>query len=75
MSLETWDITYESGSTFVLINQTRDTNFCNGEAHDTDTSLQLTVNFQIIGNRLEVSYDLPSSDGSTSLIQQEYVRI
>ena len=52
MSLETWDITYESGSTFVLINQTRDTNFCNGEAYDTDTSLQLTVNFQIIGNRL-----------------------
>ena len=28
-SLETWDITYESGSTFALINQTRDINFCN----------------------------------------------
>jgi hypothetical protein len=74
-SLETWDITYESGSTFVVINQTRDINFCNGEVDDTDTSLQLTVNFQIIGNRLEVSYDLPSSDGSTSFIQKEYVRI
>jgi len=74
-SLETWDITYESGSTFVLINQTRDINFCNGEVDDTDTSLQLTVNFQIIGNRLEVSYDLLSSDGSTSFIQKEYVRI
>ncbi len=74
-SLETWDITYESGSTFVLINQTLDINFCNGEVDDTDTSLQITVNFQIIGNRLEVSYDLPSSNGSTSFIQKEYVRI
>ena len=74
-SLETWDITYESGSTFVLIKQTSDINFCGGEVDDTDTSLQLTVNFQIIGNRLEVSYDLPSSDGSTSFIQKEYVRI
>ncbi len=74
-SLETWDITYESGSTFVLINQTGDINFCNGEVDDTDTSLQLTVNFQITGNRLEVSYDSPSSDGSTSFIQKEYVRI
>ena len=63
-STETWDITYESGSTFVLINQTLDINFCGGEADETDTSLQLTVNFQITANRLEISYDLPSSDGN-----------
>lgn len=74
-STETWDITYESGSTFVLINQTLDINFCGGEADETDTSLQLTVNFQITGNRLEVSYDLPSSDGSAYSVQKEYVRI
>lgn len=74
-STETWDITYESGSTFVLINQTLDINFCGGEADETDTSLQLTVNFQITGNRLEISYDLPSSDGSAYSVQKEYVRI
>ena len=74
-SSEIWDIAYDSGSSFVIINQTSDINFCGGEVDDTNTSLQLTVNFQIIGNRLEVSYDYPNDDGSTSFIQKLYERI
>ena len=73
-SLETWNISYDSGSN-VMISQTSDTNFCGGEVNDTDTSLQLTINFQITGNRIEISYDYPGSNGQTSFVQKTYERI
>lgn len=58
-----------------MISQTSDTNFCGGEVNDTDTSLQLTINFQITGNRIEISYDYPGSNGQTSFVQKTYERI
>ena len=73
-SLEIWNISYDSGST-AIISQTSDTNFCGGEVNDTDTNLQLTINFQVNGNRLEVSYDFPSSNGSILFVQKTYERI
>ena len=73
-SLETWNILYDSGST-AIINQTRDINFCGGESDDTNTNLQLTIDFQVNGNMLNVSYDYPSSDGSSSFVQKTYERI
>ena len=73
-SLETWNISYDSGST-AIINQTSDINFCAGEVNDTDTNLQLTVDFQVIGNIINVSYDYPSSDGSILFVQKTYERI
>lgn len=73
-SLETWNILYDSGST-AIISQTNDINFCGGEINDTDTNLQLTINFQVIGNRINVSYDFPSSNGSILFVQKTYQRI
>jgi hypothetical protein len=73
-SLETWDISYGAGSS-ATITQTKDTNFCNGEVDGTDTSLELDVNFEVSGEVLTVSYDLPQGDGSVSLIEKTYQRI
>ena len=73
-SSETWNVLYDSGST-VIINQISDINFCGGEVNDTDTSLQLTIDFQVNGNIINVSYDYPSSDGSILFVQKTYERI
>ena len=73
-SLETWNVLYDSGST-AIISQTSDINFCGGEVNDTDTNLLLTINFQVIGNRINVSYDYPSSDDSILFVQKTYERI
>lgn len=73
-SSEIWNVSYNSDST-AIISQTRDINFCGGEIDDTDTNLQLTIDFQVTGNRVEVSYDYPSSNGQTVFVQKTYEKI
>jgi hypothetical protein len=73
-SLETWNISYSSDSS-ATVTQTSSTDFCNGEFDATDTSLEISLDFEVIGDVISVTFELPNGDGTFSVLQRTYQRI